>query len=248
MRRYTRHLALAQIGDRGQQQLAASSVLVIGAGGLGSASIGYLAAMGIGRVGVVDDDRVELSNLQRQVLYETSDIGRLKVEAAYDRVEEVNPDCCLEPIAEKLTVANAATIMANYDLVLDGCDNFETRFAVNDACMAMGKTLIWAAISGFSGQIGMVKPGFACYRCLVPQLPELAKNCRQEGVIGALCGVMGSTQALEAVKELLNIGASLAGRVLRYDGLQATWQQTALVADAECPSCLTRFYPPVFPT
>ena len=169
-RRYARHIVLPEIGATGQARLADASVLVIGAGGLGSASLSYLAAMGIGRIGIVDDDRVELSNLQRQTLFETADIGRLKVQAAKDRLQELNPDCRVDIFPEQFP--HASIDVSRYDLVLDGSDNFATRFAVNDACVQSRITLISAAISGFQGQIFTVKPHGPCVRCFIPDLPE----------------------------------------------------------------------------
>lgn len=239
-RRYARHLTLEAIGEAGQAKLAASSVLIIGAGGLGAASIAYLAAMGVGTIGVVDADRVELSNLQRQILYETGDIGRLKVEAAADRVHEVNPEITLKTYADNLTTDNAETLIAPYDVVLDGCDNFPTRFAVQAACLALKKPLISAAISGFSGQLSVFTPyeaGQPCYRCLVPEIPPHSATCAQEGMLGAVAGVMGSLQAVEAVKCLVSIGKPLTGQLLRYDALAAHFTTVLIRRDETCPLC-----------
>lgn len=241
MRRYARHLVLPEIGEGGQAKLLASSVLVIGAGGLGASAIGNLAAMGVGSIGVADHDRVELSNLQRQALYETGDIGRLKVEAAADRVEELNPEVRFTAIPERLEEANAAALIAPYDVIIDGSDNFATRFAVHDACYRAGKPLISAAISGFSAQASTFKAYLGaphpCYRCLVPAAPEREITCAQEGVIGALAGVMGSLQALEAVKELLCIGKSLSGRLIIYDALAGSFRTVLLERDTKCILC-----------
>jgi molybdopterin/thiamine biosynthesis adenylyltransferase len=238
-RRYARHSILKEIGEAGQKKLLASSALVIGAGGLGSAAIAYLAAAGIGRLGIIDGDRVELSNLQRQVLFEEADIGRLKVEAARDRVEEVNPAVKIDIFPERLTKKNARTIIKNYDIVLDGSDNFETRFAVAKACMQEKKPLVSAAISGWDGQLSTFKPyaGGPCYRCLVPEIPERAKTCAQEGIVGPLAGVMGSMQALEAIKELLAIGQSLAGSLLTFDALSMDIKRVKFARDEQCPHC-----------
>lgn len=238
-RRYARHIVLPEIGEAGQKKLLASSVFVVGAGGLGSAAIAYLAAAGIGRLGIIDGDRVELSNLQRQVLFEEADIGRPKVEAAADRIEEVNPACNVEIFPERLTEKNARSFIKNYDIVLDGSDNFETRFAVAAACMQEKKPLVSAAISGFSGQLSTFKPyaGGPCYRCLVPEIPERAKTCAQEGIIGPLAGMMGSLQALEAIKELLLIGESLSGSLLTVDALSMDIKKLRLAQDEQCQYC-----------
>jgi adenylyltransferase/sulfurtransferase len=238
-RRYARHLVLPEIGEAGQKKLHASHALVIGAGGLGSAALGHLAAAGIGRITLVEHDRVELSNLQRQLLFETADIGRSKAEAARDRLEEINPQCHIETITEKLTDANARELVARCDIVLDGSDNFPTRFAVNAACHAERKPLISAAISGFSAQLSTFRSyeDGPCYRCLVPEVPERAKTCAQEGIIGPLAGLMGSMQALEAIKELLGIGQSLTGSVLIFDALNMDIRKTTLPRDEACPHC-----------
>lgn len=240
-RRYARHIVLSEIGTAGQGKLLSSSALVIGAGGLGSAALAYLAAAGVGRIGVIDADRVELSNLQRQVLFETADIGRPKVEAARDRLEEINPDCKVEAFFERLTKDNANVLIKNFDIVLDGSDNFETRFAVSDACFQEEKPLVAAAISGFAAQISTFKPylgaAHPCYRCLVSTLPERERTCAQEGVIGPLAGMLGAMQALEAVKELLAVGASLSGALFRIDALTMQVKRAALAPDAKCPAC-----------
>ncbi len=241
LRRYARHIVLPEIGEEGQKKLLASSVLVIGAGGLGSSALAYLAASGIGRLGIVEPDRVELSNLQRQVLFETSDIGRAKVEAARDRIHEVNPECKVEIFSERLTVGNACALIKNFAIVIDGSDNFATRFALNDACFHEKKTLISAAISGFSAQLSTFKPYLGaphpCYCCLVPDMPEREHDCAQEGIIGPLAGMMGSMQALETIKELLGIGESLSGYVLVIDALTLNMRKVALPRDAACKLC-----------
>jgi len=240
-RRYARHIVLPEIGEKGQQKLLASSTLVIGAGGLGSAAVAYLASAGMGRLGIIDGDRVELSNLQRQVLFEEADIGRLKVEAARDRIEEINPACKTDIFSERITEKNARAIIKNYNIVLDGSDNFETRFVVADAAMQERKPLISAAISGFNAQLSTFKPYLGkphpCYRCLVPQTPEHERNCAQEGIVGPLAGVMGSMQALEAVKELLGIGESLSGTLFTLDGLTLIPKRVTLARDEACPYC-----------
>ena len=241
LRRYARHIVLPEIGESGQEKLLASSVLVIGAGGLGSAAIAYLAASGIGCIGVVEHDRVELSNLQRQVMFEENDIGRLKVDAVQDRLSEVNPACKLDIYPYKLTAENAASLIKSYDLVVDGSDNFDTRFSVHSACFNAGKTLIYAAISGFFAQISTFKAYLGalhpCYQCLIPEKPTIERNCAQEGIIGPLAGVAGSMQALEAIKEFLGIGESLSGKILMMDMLKGAIHIAALPKDPACPIC-----------
>lgn len=238
LRRYARHLVLSQVGEAGQEKLLASSVLVIGAGGLGSASLAYLAAAGIGHIGIVEHDRVELSNLQRQILFETSDIGRLKVESAADRVSELNEDCRVTLFPKRLKADNAATLLEGFDIVLDGSDNFTTRFAVAQAAQLARIPLVSAAVSGFSGQLSTFKPYMAdehpCYRCLVTEAPEREITCAQEGIIGPLAGMLGSMQALEAIKELLGIGESLSGYLLSVDALGWNLRKSRLARDAQC--------------
>ncbi len=232
---------LPEIGEAGQEKLLRSSVLVIGAGGLGSASLGYLAAAGIGRLGIVEHDRVELSNLQRQILFEEADIGRAKTDAAADRLYELNPACNIEIFCERLTGDNARALIGAFDIVLDGSDNFETRFAVADAAMHEKKPLVSAAISGFDGQISTFKPYLGdphpCYRCLVPEIPDRARTCAQEGIVGPLAGMMGSMQALEAIKELLAIGESLSGRLVIVEALSLGIRRVVLPRELHCSHC-----------
>lgn len=238
LRRYARHVVLPEIGEEGQKELLASSALVIGAGGLGSAALSYLAAGGVGHVGIVEPDRVELSNLQRQTLFEEADIGRTKIDAAADRLHEINPDCELTLFPRRLNESNARELVKGFDVVLDGSDNFKTRFALAEACMAEKKPLISAAISGFSAQLSTFKPylsaSYPCYRCLVPEAPEREITCEQEGIIGPLAGIMGSFQALEAMKELLGIGESLAGKLMVLDTLTLKVKIMALPRDPAC--------------
>ena len=240
-RRYARHRVLPEIGEAGQAKLLSSSALVVGAGGLGAAALGYLAAMGVGRIGIADHDRVELSNLQRQLLFETADVGRLKVDAAADRIGEINPGCAVESHAVKLEPANALALVGAYDIALDCTDNFAARFALSDACLSEKKTLVSAAISGFEGQLSVFKahlgPPHPCYRCLVAHTPPRQVDCVQEGMLGALAGVMGSMQAVEAVKELLGVGQSLSGRLLLYDALAARPRTVLLPRESTCPAC-----------
>jgi molybdopterin-synthase adenylyltransferase len=241
LRRYARHLVLPEIGEEGQEKLLASSVLVIGAGGLGSAALAYLAAAGVGHLGVVEYDRVELSNLQRQILYESSDIGRLKIESAADRISEINEECRVTLFPKRIKADNAASLLEGFDIVLDGSDNFATRFAVAEACHKAQIPLVSAAISGFAAQLSTFKPyagaEHPCYRCLVPESPERERNCAQEGIIGPLAGMMGSMQALEAMKELLGIGESLSGQLLVIDSLHWSIRKVALPRDPACHSC-----------
>ena len=229
-RRYARQILLPEIGEQGQQKLLDARVLVIGAGGLGSALVTYLAAAGVGMLGIADSDRVELSNLARQILHETGDIGRLKVESANDRVAELNPEITAVPHPFAITAANAESVIAGYDLVADGCDNFKTRFAVSDACVALGKPLVSAAIAGWQGQLMTILPGGPAYRDLVhPEAPE-ANNCRESGVIGPLAGIIGCMQALEVIRVILGKPA-LAGKLAIYDGLRGQQRVASLSED-----------------
>jgi molybdopterin/thiamine biosynthesis adenylyltransferase len=234
--RYARHLVLREVGGAGQQALKAARVAIIGAGGLGSPAALYLAAAGVGRLRLIDDDAVELSNLQRQVLFATADVGRPKVEAAGEHLAALNPHLAIEPVRERLTAANAAALVAGCPLVLDGTDDFSTRFAVNAACVAGGAALVSGAIGRWTGQIG-VFAGRPCYRCLVPEIPPEAETCSAVGVVGALAGVIGAMMAIEAVKLIAGAGEALAGRLLVYDALSAETRTLTIVADPECPVC-----------
>ncbi len=247
--RYARHLVLPELGEEGQAKLLQSSVLVIGAGGLGSPLLLYLAAAGVGRLGVIDDDRVDLSNLQRQVLHDTSAIGREKVESAKARLAEVNPEVRVELHRGRLTRANVEALTAGYDLVADGSDNFPTRYLLADACHFAGKTLVSAAIMRFDGQLSTYKAylrrdGKAeadrhpCYRCLFgSQPPDMKESCADVGVLGALAGTMGSLQAVEVIKELTGIGESLSGRLLLYDALATGFRTIKVAPDPDCALC-----------
>ena len=235
-RRYARHVVLRGIGGSGQQRLKAARVLVIGAGGLGSPVIAYLAAAGIGTLGVVDDDEVSLSNLQRQLVHRTEDIGRLKTDSAESFVAALNPHVVVAPHRMALSEANAAGLIADYDLVLDGTDDFATRFCVSDACVAHRKPLVSGALGRWTGQVG-VFTGQPCYRCLVPEIPPDAETCAVVGVVGALAGVMGTLAALEAVKRITGAGETLQGRLLIFDGLSFESRIVKLAADPACPVC-----------
>jgi adenylyltransferase/sulfurtransferase len=241
LRRYARNISLAGIGIEGQERLLASRALVVGAGGLGAPVIAYLAAAGVGHIGIADYDRVELSNLQRQILFETGDIGRLKAEAAKDRVFELNPDVRVALYPEKLDSGNAGSIMQDYDIIADTSDNFATRFTVNAACHALRKPLVSAAVRGFEGQIAVFKSylggGNPCYRCFVGSVPDDGRGCRDAGVLGALAGVMGAMQALETIKELLAIGKSFAGKLLLVDALTLRIRQVDITRDPDCACC-----------
>jgi molybdopterin/thiamine biosynthesis adenylyltransferase len=234
--RYARHLVLREIGGPGQQALKAARVLIVGAGGLGSPAALYLAAAGVGTLGLIDPDIAALSNLQRQVIYASADIGRLKVEAAAERLAALNPDIAIETYALAITAQNAPGIVSDYDLVLDGTDDFSTRFFVNAACVHESRTLVSGALGRWTGQVG-VFAGRPCYQCLVPEIPPDAETCAAVGVVGALAGVIGSMMALEAVKVITGAGEPLAGRLLIYDGLAAQTRTVKLPADPACPVC-----------
>ncbi|MDR7230762.1 molybdopterin/thiamine biosynthesis adenylyltransferase [Caulobacter sp. BE264] len=234
--RYARHLVLREVGGPGQQKLKAARVLVVGAGGLGAPAALYLAAAGVGTIGLVDPDTVSLSNLQRQVLYATADVGRPKVEAATEHLRALNPNTTVETHPVWLNAANAEAVVSGYDLVLDGTDDFATRFAVSDACLVQDKPLVSGALGRWTGQVGVFH-GQPCYRCLVPDVPPDAETCSLVGVIGALAGVIGSMMALEAVKLLTGAGQPLSGRLLIYDALAGETRTVRIGRDPQCPSC-----------
>ena len=234
--RYARHLVLREVGGPGQQALRRARVLVVGAGGLGAPAALYLAAAGVGTLGLVDPDAVSLSNLQRQVLYATADVDAPKVERAAARLHALNPHVEVRPHAVALTPQTADALVAGCDLVLDGTDDFATRFAVNAACVAAGVPLVSGALGRWTGQVG-VFAGRPCYRCLVPEVPPEAETCAAVGVVGALAGVIGSMMALEAVKLIAGAGEALTGRLLIYDGLHGESRTVRVGADPECPVC-----------
>jgi sulfur-carrier protein adenylyltransferase/sulfurtransferase len=237
--RYARHLALTEVGVAGQDRLRRASVLLIGAGGLGSPAALYLAAAGVGTLGLADFDRVDLSNLQRQVLFATADIGRPKVEAARERLLALNPGIRVVAHAEKVDRAGIAALFAPYDLVIDGCDRLATRYLVNDACVLLRKPLVSAAIHRFEGQAMTYVPGRGpCYRCLFPDgEAALVPSCAEAGVLGVLPGVMGGLQATEALKLLLGIGEPLIGRFLVYDALSLQFQEFRFARRSDCAIC-----------
>ena len=245
--RYARHILLKEVGGPGQQALKTATIAIIGAGGLGAPAALYLAAAGVGRLRLIDDDTVSLSNLQRQVLYATKDVGASKVESARDALTRINPHVEIEPIAQRLTNENAKELLRGANLVLDGTDDFATRFAVNAVCHDLGITLISGAVGRWDGQVATFKSGptktlppeqrLPCYRCFVPEIPPDAETCAAVGIVGALTGVIGSLMALEAIKEIAGAGESLAGRVLIYDALRAEARTVRLPRDPKCPVC-----------
>jgi adenylyltransferase/sulfurtransferase len=242
--RYARHLVLRQVGGPGQARIRSARVLIVGAGGLGNPAALYLAAAGIGKLGLVDDDAVSLSNLQRQILFRTADIGRAKVEAGAEALKALNPGVQIESHNLRVTAANVMGLIAGYDIVADGSDNFATRFLLNDACFFARKVLVSAAVTEFEGQLGTYKgydPGCPCYRCLFPAPPPpgTVPNCSETGVLGAAAGVMGSLQGLEVLKEAAGFGTGLAGKILSYKALTAEFRTARLPKDPACPLCGT---------
>ncbi len=241
--RYARHIILQEVGGQGQAKLLQSKVLVVGAGGLGSPLLLYLAAAGVGTLGIVDDDQVSLSNLQRQVIHTSDALGVPKVESAERAIKAINPDVAVISHEERLTAENALDLIAAYDLVADGSDNFETRFLINDACYLAQKTLVSAAILRFDGQLSTFKAyageGHPCYRCIFrePPPPGLIPSCAEGGILGAVAGSMGSLQSTEVLKELLGIGESVSGTLIIYDALGATFRNVRVKPDPTCPLC-----------
>jgi adenylyltransferase/sulfurtransferase len=241
--RFLRHILLKEVGAQGQQKLLSARILVVGAGGLGSPVVQYLAAAGVGVLGLADDDRVALSNLQRQTIYRDEDVGAAKIDRAAAFARALNPHLRTVTHGEKLDRTNAPSIISGYDLVVEGIDSFAGRFALNAACIDTRRTLVSAAISRFEGQVSVFKPwsgaALPCYRCLVPEEPprEEQANCAEEGVIGPLAGVIGSIAALEAVKEIVGFGESLAGRLFLFDGLSSTARVVKLPRDPGCADC-----------
>ena len=236
--RYARQIRLPEIGAAGQARLLQARVLCVGAGGLGSAASVYLAAAGVGALGLVDDDRVALSNLNRQILHTTQRVGMPKVHSAAGMLEALNPDCRVEPWETRLTPQNAVGILERYDLVVDGSDNLATRYVVNDVAMRLGKPLVYGAVLRFEGQVSLFT-GQPCYRCLFPEAPppELAPSCEEAGVLGAVPGLIGVLQAIEAIKWLLGIGDSLAGRLLTVEALSMQMTTLTFAANPRCSGC-----------
>jgi sulfur-carrier protein adenylyltransferase/sulfurtransferase len=241
VRRYARHVILPGIGGDGQQRMMEAKVLVIGAGGLGSPAAMYLAAAGVGTLGLVDFDKVELSNLQRQLLHDTDDVGRPKVDSARDRLNDLNPNVEVVPHEALLTSENAFAILGGYDVVVDGTDNFPVRYLVNDATQMLGKPLVYGSIYQWEGQASVFLPGrdAPCYRCLFPEPPPpgTVPSCAEGGVFGVLPGIIGSVQAVEAIKLVLGVGDPLVGKLLIYDALSNEFTTVKLRWDPDCPVC-----------
>ena len=241
IQRYSRHIILSEVGGKGQKKLCQAKVLIIGAGGLGSPAALYLAAAGVGTIGLVDGDMVDLSNLQRQILHTTARIGVPKVESGRQTLTALNPDVTVKTYQENVSADNIMRFLPDYDIILDGSDNFSTRFLVNDACYFAKKTLISGSIFRFEGQLTTIKPhqGYPCYRCLYPEPPPagLVPNCQEAGVLGVLAGTIGVLQAAEAVKEILGIGETLADKLLIYDALDMKFRKVSRPKDPACPLC-----------
>jgi molybdopterin/thiamine biosynthesis adenylyltransferase/rhodanese-related sulfurtransferase len=242
LQRYARHLVLPGVGEAGQRKLRDARVLIVGAGGLGSPAALYLAAAGVGKLGIVDADLVELSNLQRQILYDTADVGTPKVDAARARVQQANPHVAVATYHVRLSSANALDILRDYDIVVDGTDNFATRYLISDACVLLGKPNVHGSVIRFDGQASIFSVGDApCYRCLFPEppAPGTVPDCAEGGVFGVLPGLIGIIQATETIKLILGTGETLAGRLLMVNGLRMQFQSIELARDPACPACGT---------
>ena len=246
LERYARHVILDEVGEEGQLRLLASRVLVVGAGGLGSPALLYLAAAGVGTIGIVDHDTVDITNLQRQIIHSTDDVGRAKVASAAERIETLNPEIEIIEHRARLTAANAADIVSGYDLIVDGSDNFTSRYLVNDVCYFLKKPLVSAAIVRFEGQLSTYRAyeRGPCYRCLFrePPDPNAVARCDTVGIFGAIAGVMGSLQATEVLKELLDfetkgIGTGMTGKLLLFDAMDQTFRKINTARDPDCPLC-----------
>jgi molybdopterin/thiamine biosynthesis adenylyltransferase/rhodanese-related sulfurtransferase len=249
--RYSRHLLVPEVGEAGQLKLLDAKVLLLGAGGLGAPAALYLAAAGVGTLGVIDADVVEASNLQRQIIHSTARVGRPKVESARETIEGLNPDVRVVTYDEWLDRSNVARILADYDLIVDGTDNFPTRYLVNDAAVMLRKPVVHGSVFRFEGQVTVFKPyDGPCYRCLFPEPPPpaLAPSCAEAGVLGVLPGTIGMLQATEAIKVLLGIGEPLVGRLLTYDALSETFDELKVRRDPECPACGAHAHPEDLPT
>lgn len=241
LHRYSRHILLAEVGGTGQAKLRAARVLVVGAGGLGSPLILYLAAAGVGTIGIVDDDDVDLSNLQRQIAHTTDRIGTPKANSAATAMRAINPDVTIEVHRTRLSADNALDLINRYDIICDGTDNFGTRFLISDACVLAKRTLISAAVLRFEGQLSTFKPheGGPCYRCLYHDAPPpgVVPTCSEAGVLGAVTGVMGTLQATETLKEIMGIGETMSGRLLVWDALASRFRTVKLRPDPNCAAC-----------
>ena len=244
--RYARHLILDEVGEEGQEKLLQSRVLVVGAGGLGSPMLLYLAAAGVGTIGIIDHDRVDLTNLQRQIVHATRNVGALKVESARETLAAVNDGIRIETHPMRLAPDNAGEMIGQYDLVADGSDNFATRYLLTEICFRLRKPLVAAALSPFEGQLSTFRPylgaGHPCYRCLFrePPPPDLVPRCETAGILGAVAGVIGTLQAVEVLKEILSIGDSLSGTLLMYEALGTGFHRIAVPKDPHCPTCGAR--------
>lgn len=243
LERYARHIILKDVAGEGQKKLLDARVLVVGAGGLGAPVLLYLAAAGVGTLGIIDDDKVELSNLQRQVIHTTPDVGTPKVESAAEKIASLNPDVKIELIQERLTNYNVSEIINAYDIIADGTDNFKTRHLVSDTCVKLRKTLVSAALGPYEGQLATFRPhageGLPCYRCFLPIEPpeNEQRTCSDFGILGAVAGVMGSLQALEVLKEITGVGESLAGKMLLMDAYTMDVRKIGLPQDPACSFC-----------
>ena len=241
IQRYSRHIILQDVGGKGQLKLKRARVLLIGAGGLGSPAALYLAAAGVGTIGLVDGDVVDLSNLQRQIMHSTATVGQPKVESGRKTLTAINPEIAINAYHQLVDADNILGLIKDYDIVLDGSDNFTTRFLVNDACFFAKKTLVSASMFRFEGQLTTIKPhaGYPCYRCLYPEPPPagLVPNCQEAGVLGVLAGTMGILQASEAIKEILGIGETVADKLVIYDALEMKFRKVGRPKDPACPLC-----------
>jgi molybdopterin/thiamine biosynthesis adenylyltransferase len=238
--RYSRHIILPEVGGKGQKKLLESKVFLVGAGGLGSPAAFYLAAAGIGKIGISDNDDVDFSNLQRQILHSTKDVGRPKVQSAKETIADLNPDVEVVPYIERLNSENIIDIIKDYDVILDGSDNFPTRYLVNDACVMLGKPLSHGSIFRFDGQATTILPGQGpCYRCLyeTPPPPDLVPSCQEAGVLGVIAGIIGVIQATEVIKLVLGKGNILNGKLLLYDSLNMDFKKLNIQRNPACPMC-----------
>lgn len=238
--RYSRHILLPEVGGKGQKKIAKAKILIVGAGGLGSPAAFYLAAAGVGTIGLIDSDAVDLSNLQRQIIHYTPDVGRSKVQSAREKIQALNPDVTVVMHEERFVADNALKLVAGYDVVIDGVDNFPAKFLINDACVLAGKPLVHGGILRFDGRVTTILPKkSACYRCVFKQPPPagLVASCQEAGVIGALAGVIGTLQATEALKLVLGIGRLLTDRLLDYDAKKTSFREIKTKRNPHCPVC-----------